>query len=156
MPVFRHTLFALATAAGLALITTFAMSPGTAAQSAGPHVTIAGPLTLPVDDSSETVLALDETLEVSPGNPGGTRLGPIDVSRFRQVRVATRLVEGGAADVAVRAYVLMGTTLLQTAAISPPINLNESVVVDLPGQSLVIGLSAQNPTTAHVTVYGRR
>lgn len=150
------TLFALATAAGLALITTFAMSHGTAAQSAGPRVTIEGPLPLPVDDSSETVLAFDETLEVPPVVPTGIRLGPIDVSRFRQVRVAARLVQGAAADVTVSTLVLIGTTLLETASIAPAINLGESVVAELPGRTLVIGLHAQNPTTAQITVYGRR
>lgn len=66
------------------------------------------------------------------------------------------LVQGAAADVTVSALVLMGTTNTEPVPIAPAINLGESEVADLPGQSPVIGLSAQNPTTAHVTVYGRR
>lgn len=156
MPAIRHTLFALAAVASLAHMTVFTMSDDMAAQSAGPQVTIQGPLPLPVDDSSETVLVFDETREVSPGPPQGLRLGPIDVSRFRQVRVAARLVEGAAADVSVNTFVLMGTTVLDAVPIAPTINLGESVVADLPGQNLVIGVRAQNTTTAHITVYGRK
>jgi hypothetical protein len=102
------------------------------------------------------VLAFDETLEVSPGPPQGLRLGPIDVSRFRQVRIATRLVEGGAANVTVTALVLMADFPFDVSLLAPGVTLNHSILVDLPGRNLLIALNAASTTTAQISVYGRK
>ena len=114
MRMLRHMTLALAAVLTLALLSGAMMTRQVSAQGGGPLVTIAGPLPVPVDTSSEMVLLFDETLEVSPGPPHGTRLGPFDVSRFSQVRIATRLESGSAADVRVTPLLLMGASVVNS------------------------------------------
>ena len=159
MRILRHATLALVAVLTFAILSSALMSRQVSAQASGPRVTLEGPLPLPVDTSSETVLVFDQTLEVSPGGPpGGMRLGPFDVSLFSQVRIATRLESGAAADVRVSPLLLMGPSVVNDISIlGPPINpINTSVVVDLPGRSMVIAVSATNPTTCQIQLYGRK
>jgi hypothetical protein len=158
MRMLRQTTLALAAVLTLAVVSAAMMSRQVGAQSGGPLVTIAGPLPVPVDTSSETVLVFDQTLEVSPGGPTGVRLGPFDVSSFSQVRIATRLESGSAADVTVTPLLLMGASVVQDVSVlAPTINpIGASAVVDIPGRSMVIAVRAVNTTTCQIQVYGRR
>ena len=107
----RNRLITSVAVMSLALVIGFVMNHSVAAQSGGPRVTIDGPLPLPVDASSQTALLLNETREVSPGGPLGLHLGPIDVSGFKQIRVASRLVSGGSANVTVTSWPLSLTCI---------------------------------------------
>ena len=157
MRTLRNRLVVLAAVASLMIGIGSIMNLPVAAQGGGPQITIQGPLPLPVDDSSQTVLIFDQVREVGPGGPG-TLLGPIDVSSFRQIRVASRLVTGAAASVTVTPVLQMASQGVSTgfAVLAPSTNLNGSSVVDVPGGVILIHLSVSATTTGHFQVYGRK
>ena len=115
-------------------------------------VQIAG--TVPVRDASETVLVFNQTKPVALG--AVDVLGPIDVSSFREVRVATRLVAGAAADLLVVPALSMTGGALESIAIAQISSANGTVVLDIPGRTMFIRLIATNPVTAQIQVYGRQ
>jgi hypothetical protein len=157
MRTLRHKLVALVVVASLVIVIGSVMgNRQVAAQQGGPRVSIVAPLPLPVDDSSETVLVLDQTIEVSPGPVGGDALGPIDVSGFKQIRVATRLVSGGAVNLQVFPAVSMGAGPLESIPLAEIDTANGTVAVDIPGRTMFVRLLATSTTTAQIQVYGRK
>jgi hypothetical protein len=153
----RNRLITSVAVMSLALVIGFVMNHSVAAQSGGPRVTIDGPLPLPVDASSQTVLVLNETREVSPGGPLGLHLGPIDVSGFKQIRVASRLVSGGSANVTVTPLLEMTPGIVEgLIPLAPSSNLGGTVVVDVPGTTVFLRIMASETTTGQYQVYGRK